>query len=50
MYRSLIYSADLIDGLVASESAGHQYLDRFPYEDAIVVVSKAEYDDDVLEC
>lgn len=42
------YLAELIDGLVQSKTAGHQYLTRYPGEDAIVVVSKGEYSDDVL--
>jgi hypothetical protein len=42
------YLARLIAPLVASESPGHQYLTNYPGEDAIVVVSKGEYGDDVL--
>lgn len=42
------YLAELLDGLIQSQTAGHQYLTRFPDEDAIVVVSKGEYADDVL--
>lgn len=42
------YLAELLDGLIKSQSAGHQYLTRYPDEDAIVVVSKGEYGDDVL--
>jgi hypothetical protein len=41
--------SELIDGLMASTLAGHQYLTSYPSEDAIVVVSKGEYGDDVLE-
>jgi len=41
--------AELIDGLVKTTQAGHQYMTRYPDEDAIVVVSKGEYIDDVLE-
>jgi hypothetical protein len=42
------YLAELVDGLVKSTAPGHQYLTRFPDEDAIVVVSKGEYSDSVL--
>jgi hypothetical protein len=42
------YLAELIDGLVQSNAVGHQYLTRYPGEDAIVVVSKGEYSDGVL--
>jgi len=42
------YLAELIDGLVLSKTAGHQYLSRYPEEHAIVVVSKGEYSDEVL--
>ena len=42
------YLADLIDGLVTSSNPGHQYLSNYPTEDAILVVSKGEYGDDVL--
>lgn len=41
------YLAKLMDGLTRVD-AGHQYLTNYPSEDAIVVVSKGEYDDDVL--
>jgi hypothetical protein len=43
------YLAELIDDLVKSTSPGHQYLSAYPREDAIVVVSKGEYGDEVLE-
>lgn len=43
------YLAELIDGLIRSRQPGHQYLTRYPDEDAIVVVSKGEYGDDVLK-
>jgi hypothetical protein len=43
------YFAELINGLIASPSPGHQYLTAFPSEDAIVVVSKGEYGDEVLK-
>ncbi len=43
------YLAKLIDALVAGATPGHQYLTRYPAEDAIVVVSKGEYGDDVLQ-
>lgn len=38
--------ADLLDPLIASDAPCHQYLTTYPYEDAIVVVSKGEYTDD----
>lgn len=41
--------AELIDDLVRSTSPGHQYLSAYPKEDAIVVVSKGEYGDEVLQ-
>lgn len=40
---------DLIEGLLNSDTPCHQYLSMYPNEDAIVVVSKGEYTDDVLE-
>jgi len=43
------YLAELIDGLVRSSGPGHQYLSSYPNEDAIVVLSKGEYGDDVLK-
>ena len=43
------YLAALIDSLVQATEPGHQYLTGFPSEDAIVVVSKGEYGDDVLK-
>jgi len=43
------YLAELIDGLVKDTSPGHQYLSAYPSEDAIVVVSKGEYGDEVLQ-
>ena len=42
------YLDALVDGLVKDTVPGHQYLTRYPDEDAIVVVSKGEYSDDVL--
>ena len=42
------YLARLLDGLMQHPGPSHQYLTRYPGEDAIVVVSKGEYDDDVL--
>lgn len=42
------YLAELLEDLVNSDEPGHQYLTRYPDEDAIVVVSKGEYGDDVL--
>ena len=41
--------AELIDGLIKCPTAGHQYLTRYPDEDAIAVVSKGEYGDEMLE-
>lgn len=43
------YLAKLIDPLVAGTAPGHQYLTLYPGEDAIVVVSKGEYGDDVVK-
>jgi len=40
--------AVLMDALVKSPNAGHQYLTTYPVEDAIAVVSKGEYADEVL--
>lgn len=42
------YLDALVDGLVKDTVPGHQYLTRYPDEDAIVVFSKGEYSDDVL--
>ncbi len=43
------YLAELIDGLVRCPAPGHQYLSAYPSEDAIVVVSKGEYGEEVLQ-
>lgn len=43
------YLGELIDELVKSPTPGHQYLSAYPREDAIVVVSKGEYGEEVLE-
>ena len=43
------YLAELIDGLVNGATAGHQYLSSYPSEDAIIVLSKGEYGDEVLK-
>jgi hypothetical protein len=43
------YLAKLIGPIVNEMHAGHQYLTNYPSEDAIVVVSKGEYGDDVLQ-
>jgi hypothetical protein len=43
------YLAELIDDLVRTSTPGHQYLSAYPKEDAIVVVSKGEYGDDILK-
>jgi hypothetical protein len=42
------YLAKLIDSLVTDLTPGHLYLTRYPEEDAIVVVSRGEYTDEVL--
>jgi len=42
------YLAELLDGLVRCDGPAHQYLTRYPDEDAIVAVSKGEYADDVV--
>ena len=41
------YLADLIDSLVRG-GPGHHYLTHYPDQDAIIVVSKGEYSDEVL--
>lgn len=43
------YLAQLIDGLVTSFTPGHQYLTSYPNEDAIIVLSKGEYSDKILD-
>ena len=43
------YLAKLIEPIVTKGHAGHQYLTSYPSEDVIVVVSKGEYGDDVLQ-
>jgi hypothetical protein len=43
------YLAELVGSLVTSTTACHQYLTSYPSEDAIVVVSKGEYGDDIFE-
>lgn len=43
------YLAELIDDLVKSPIPCHQYLTAYPREDAILVVSKGEYGDDILQ-
>jgi len=40
--------AELIDSSVKAVTPGHQYLNDCPTDDAIVVVSKGEYGDDVI--
>jgi hypothetical protein len=42
------YLAELINTLVVRDRPGHQYLSSYPSEDAIIVLSKGEYQDDVL--
>jgi hypothetical protein len=41
--------AKFMDGLVQSKTAGHQYLTNYPKDGAIIVVSKGEYSDDLLQ-
>lgn len=41
-------TAELVEGLIAAPSAGHQYLPDYPADDAIVVVSKGEFSEGVL--
>lgn len=43
------YLAELLQGLIDAPTPGHQYMTSYPGEDAIVVVSKGEYTDDVLD-
>lgn len=43
------YLGEMIQGLLDSDTACHQYLTGRPSDDAIVVVSKGEYPDAVLE-
>ncbi len=42
------YLAQLVAPIVTSVNPAHQYLTRYPGEDAIVVVSKGEYGDEVV--
>lgn len=42
------YLAKLIANLVQIPASGHQYLSAYPKEDAILVVSKGEYGDEVI--
>jgi hypothetical protein len=42
------YLARLLEPLVETRAPGHQYLTSYPEEDAIVVVSKGEYGDELL--
>lgn len=42
------YLAELIDSLVQSSTPCHQYLTAYPREDAIFVISKGEYGDELL--
>lgn len=43
------YLAKLIAGMISAKHSGHQYLTNFPDDDAIVVVSKGEYGDEVIQ-
>lgn len=40
---------ELVQELIDADSDCHQYLTSYPTEEAIVVLSKGEYDDSVLE-
>lgn len=42
------YLSKLLEGVMQSYNACHQYFSRYPGDDATVVVSKGEYKDDVL--
>jgi hypothetical protein len=42
------YLCELINSSVISKSPGHQYLTSHPDDDAIVVISRGEYGDEVL--
>jgi hypothetical protein len=37
-----------LEGLIKPDTPGHQYMDAYAYEDAIVVVSKGEYSDEII--
>ncbi len=41
--------AELLGPLADSRDPGHQYLNACPHDDAIVVVSKGEYGEEILE-
>lgn len=41
-------TAELVQGLIDSAIAGHQYLSDNPADDAVVVVSKGEFSDSIL--
>lgn len=41
-------AAELVEGLIDSPIAGHQYLSEYPADDAIIIVSKGEFHDSVL--
>jgi hypothetical protein len=43
------YLAALIESLKGKGRSGHQYLSSYPSEDAIVVLSRGEYSDSVLQ-
>ena len=43
------YLSKLIEGLISNPTSGHQYLTSYPSEDAIVVISKGEYEDAILD-
>lgn len=42
------YLAELIEPLVCGSRSGHQYLSSYPSENAIIVLSRGEYGDEVL--
>lgn len=43
------HMAELLDGLIRSVRPGHQYFTVHPADDALLVVSKGEYDDSLLQ-
>jgi hypothetical protein len=43
------YLAEFLEDFLESDTPCHQYLSAYPDEDAIVVVSKGEYPDTVLD-
>jgi len=41
-------TTELVEGLIASPVAGHQYLSEYPAGDALILASKGEFSDSVL--